>query len=69
MIILGNIMGLTGYSHSWTFMSVLLLLVQLLRLIQVVLQTGILMISEKLKADDADLDELKPGKQVNKKWT
>jgi hypothetical protein len=62
-------MGLTGYSHSWTFMSVLLLLVQLLRLIQVVLQTGILMISEKLKADDADLDELKPGKQVNKKWT
>ncbi len=56
-------MGLTGY-HSWTYMSVLLLIVQLLRLTQVVLQTGILMIGEKLKAANPDLAELKPGKQV-----
>jgi hypothetical protein len=57
--------GLVGLSGGkWTILSGLLLLVHSLRLVQMCLQTGLLLIAGKLKIEDSTLHTRKPGKQV-----
>lgn len=49
---------------QFNYMIIILLVVQNLRLFQVILQSALLLIGSKLKAASPELKALKPGKQV-----
>ncbi|MFH4975514.1 hypothetical protein AB6A40_002223 [Gnathostoma spinigerum] len=61
-----SIGGIMSLAHTgWTnLMIVILLVVQVIRLFQVVLQSALLLIGGKLKAASQELRDTKPGKQV-----
>uniref|UniRef100_A0A914WZR4 Uncharacterized protein n=1 Tax=Plectus sambesii TaxID=2011161 RepID=A0A914WZR4_9BILA len=60
---MAGLVGLTG-DRTWTVLSFLLVLAHILRLVQVCLQSGLLLLAEKLKIEDVRLRDQKPGKQV-----
>ncbi|VDM43896.1 unnamed protein product [Toxocara canis] len=60
---IGGIMSLSN-ATEFNYMIVILLIVQNLRLFQVILQSALLLIGAKLKAASPELKVLKPGKQV-----
>uniref|UniRef100_A0A914S3F8 Uncharacterized protein n=1 Tax=Parascaris equorum TaxID=6256 RepID=A0A914S3F8_PAREQ len=60
---IGGIMSLSN-TTQFNYMIIILLVVQNLRLFQVILQSALLLIGSKLKAASPELKALKPGKQV-----
>ncbi|VDK46630.1 unnamed protein product [Anisakis simplex] len=60
---IGGIMSLSN-TVEFNYMIVILLIVQNLRLFQVILQSALLLIGSKLKTASPELESLKPGKQV-----
>uniref|UniRef100_A0A915C0F7 Uncharacterized protein n=2 Tax=Parascaris univalens TaxID=6257 RepID=A0A915C0F7_PARUN len=59
---IGGIMSLSN-TTQFNYMIIILLVVQNLRLFQVILQSALLLIGSKLKAASPELKALKPGKQ------
>lgn len=56
-------MSLSSTDH-FNYMILILIVVQYLRLFQVILQSALLLIGSKLKAATPEMKSAKPGKQV-----